>query len=108
HGDMEGAGADRGKTPALYAIWFRIRATEEELPAAQAQPATWSQLGEQALAKACSCTDGQRVGVGFLGGYCTVCEDCRRGDFTRCRQQPIVGVHLDGGYAEVMLAHIHR
>jgi multidrug efflux pump subunit AcrB len=26
--------------PALYAIWFRIRATEEELPAAQAQPAT--------------------------------------------------------------------
>ena len=27
-------------------------------------------------------TIGQRVGVGFLGGYCTVCENCRRGDFT--------------------------
>lgn len=51
-------------------------------------------------------TIGQRVGVGFLGGYCTVCENCRRGDFTHCRQQPVVGVHLDGGYAEVMLAQI--
>jgi len=26
--------------PALYAIWFRIRAAEDEFPAAQAQPAT--------------------------------------------------------------------
>jgi multidrug efflux pump len=26
--------------PALYAIWFRIRAAEDEIPAAQAQPAT--------------------------------------------------------------------
>jgi D-arabinose 1-dehydrogenase-like Zn-dependent alcohol dehydrogenase len=51
-------------------------------------------------------TIGQRVGVGFLGGYCTVCENCRRGDFTHCRQRPVVGVHLDGGYAEVMLAQI--
>jgi Cu/Ag efflux pump CusA len=25
--------------PALYAIWFRIRAAEDEIPAAQAQPA---------------------------------------------------------------------
>lgn len=49
-------------------------------------------------------TVGQRVGVGFLAGHCTVCDECRRGEFTHCRRQPMVGVHLDGGYAEVMLA----
>jgi D-arabinose 1-dehydrogenase-like Zn-dependent alcohol dehydrogenase len=52
-------------------------------------------------------TIGQRVGVGFLGGYCTVCEACNRGDFTHCRQQPFLGVHVDGGYAEVMIAQVH-
>src|SRR6266436_533765 len=47
---------------------------------------------------------GQRVGVGFLGGHCGVCQSCRRGDFVTCTDQPISGVHYDGGYAEVMLA----
>ena len=47
---------------------------------------------------------GQRVGVGFLGGHCGVCQSCRRGDFVTCTNQPISGVHYDGGYAEVMLA----
>ncbi len=51
-------------------------------------------------------TVGQRVGVGFLGGYCGACEPCRRGDFTHCRQQPMVGVHADGGYGEVMIAQV--
>src|SRR5258708_24540198 len=46
---------------------------------------------------------GQRVGVGFLGGHCGVCQSCRRGDFVNCANQPISGVHYDGGYAEVML-----
>ena len=47
---------------------------------------------------------GERVGVGYLGGHCNVCEPCRRGDFVNCKQQPMSGVHVDGGYAEVMLA----
>src|SRR5258705_5023934 len=47
---------------------------------------------------------GQRVGVGFLGGHCGVCQSCRRGDFVTCANQPISGVHYDGGYAEVMMA----
>ena len=46
---------------------------------------------------------GQRVGVGFLGGHCGVCQSCRCGDFVTCTDQPISGVHYDGGYAEVML-----
>jgi D-arabinose 1-dehydrogenase-like Zn-dependent alcohol dehydrogenase len=47
---------------------------------------------------------GQRVGVGFLGGHCGVCTPCRRGDFVNCANQPVSGVHFDGGYAESMVA----
>ena len=47
---------------------------------------------------------GHRVGVGFLGAYCGACNSCRRGDFVNCQQQPMFGIHLDGGYAESMIA----
>jgi len=49
-------------------------------------------------------TIGQRVGVGFLGGHCGVCTPCRRGDFVNCANQPVSGIHQDGGYAESMIA----
>ena len=49
-------------------------------------------------------TVGQRVGVGFLGGNCGYCEFCRDGDLVNCRNQEFTGIHLDGGYAEYMLA----
>ncbi|MGC1968289.1 MAG: alcohol dehydrogenase catalytic domain-containing protein [Candidatus Acidiferrales bacterium] len=49
-------------------------------------------------------TVGQRVGVAFLGGPCGYCEFCRNGDLVNCRNQEFTGIHLDGGYAEVMLA----
>jgi len=47
---------------------------------------------------------GQRVGVGFLGGYCGYCEFCRDGDLLNCRNQEFTGIQHDGGYAEVMIA----
>ncbi|GAA0383239.1 alcohol dehydrogenase catalytic domain-containing protein [Microbispora corallina] len=47
---------------------------------------------------------GERVGVGFLGGHCGVCEQCRRGDFVNCTAQPLTGTTVDGGYAEVAYA----
>lgn len=47
---------------------------------------------------------GDRVGVGFLGGHCGVCQACRLGDFVGCTDQPYTGVHVDGGYAEYMYA----
>jgi propanol-preferring alcohol dehydrogenase len=47
---------------------------------------------------------GQRVGVGFLGGFCGYCEFCRNGDLVNCRNQGFTGIHRDGGYAEVMIA----
>lgn len=48
--------------------------------------------------------DGQRVGIGRKGGHCQECEQCRRGEFNLCRNQPITGSSRDGGYAEMMLA----
>ncbi|WP_406102378.1 alcohol dehydrogenase catalytic domain-containing protein [Streptomyces sp. NBC_01003] len=47
---------------------------------------------------------GERVGVGFLGGQCGVCDFCRRGDFVNCADQPQTGTDVDGGYAESMVA----
>lgn len=43
---------------------------------------------------------GQRVGVGWHGGHCFVCEWCRRGDFILCQNGKITGIHFDGGYGE--------
>ena len=48
---------------------------------------------------------GQRVGVGWHGGHCFVCEPCRRGDFFNCKVQKITAIHSDGGYAEYMIAN---
>ena len=47
---------------------------------------------------------GDRVGVGWHGGHCFVCESCRRGDFVTCQREPITGVTRDGGYAQYMIA----
>lgn len=47
---------------------------------------------------------GQRVGVGRLGGPCGQCDQCRRGRFNLCADQPVTGSSRDGGYAERMLA----
>lgn len=44
--------------------------------------------------------EGQRVGVGWNGGYCGFCNPCRHGDFINCDNLTIPGIHYDGGYAE--------
>jgi len=41
----------------------------------------------------------QRVGVGWHGGHCFVCEQCRRGDFAMCVNSKVTGIDFDGGYA---------
>jgi D-arabinose 1-dehydrogenase-like Zn-dependent alcohol dehydrogenase len=49
---------------------------------------------------------GERVGVGWNGGYCGYCDACRRGEFFACQTATrITGVTLDGGYADYMVAH---
>src|SRR5436309_6405444 len=47
---------------------------------------------------------GQRVGVGWHGGHCFVCEHCRRGDFAMCVNRKVTGFDFDGGYAEYLIA----
>jgi D-arabinose 1-dehydrogenase-like Zn-dependent alcohol dehydrogenase len=48
---------------------------------------------------------GQRVGVGWNGGYCGYCDSCRRGDFFACRTATyITGLTSDGGYADYVVA----
>ena len=47
---------------------------------------------------------GQRVGVGWHGGHCFICDQCRSGDFILCRNEKITAIHFDGGYAEYMIA----
>lgn len=47
---------------------------------------------------------GQRVGVGWHGGHCFVCNSCRRGDFINCHNAKICGISYDGGYQEYMVA----
>ena len=49
---------------------------------------------------------GQRVGIGWHGGHCRVCDSCRRGDFITCRNAQIPGISYDGGYADYMLAPV--
>lgn len=48
---------------------------------------------------------GQRVGIGWHGGNCGYCDNCRRGDFFTCTNDlQFTGVTFDGGYAEYIVA----
>jgi D-arabinose 1-dehydrogenase-like Zn-dependent alcohol dehydrogenase len=47
---------------------------------------------------------GQRVGVGWHGGYCGRCDPCRRGEFFACVTGQVTGITYDGGYGEYMVA----
>jgi D-arabinose 1-dehydrogenase-like Zn-dependent alcohol dehydrogenase len=47
---------------------------------------------------------GQRVGVGWNGGYCGYCDHCRRGEFFACVRGQVTGISFDGGYGEYMIA----
>ena len=47
---------------------------------------------------------GQRVGVGWNGGYDGRCDACRRGQLQSCRLGLVTGASSDGGYAEYMIA----
>ncbi len=49
-------------------------------------------------------TVGERVGVGWNGGYCGYCDSCRRGNFFACETSTqVTGVTRDGGYAEYLV-----
>ena len=45
-----------------------------------------------------------RLGVPWLYSACGTCEYCRRSEENLCQQARFTGFHVDGGYAEYMLA----
>jgi len=51
-------------------------------------------------------TRGQRVGVGWNGGYCGRCDPCRRGNLFACETHQVTGISFDGGYGEYMVAPV--
>ncbi|MCX4432112.1 alcohol dehydrogenase catalytic domain-containing protein [Streptomyces mirabilis] len=46
---------------------------------------------------------GDRVAVGWCGGYCGHCIACRRGDFIHCDNLQVPGWAYPGGYAEAVI-----
>lgn len=48
---------------------------------------------------------GERAGVGWHGGNCGYCHNCRHGDAFACQTETLVtGITHDGGYGEYMIA----
>jgi propanol-preferring alcohol dehydrogenase len=47
---------------------------------------------------------GDRAGVPWLYAACGTCDACRRGDENLCASARFTGFHVDGGFAEYMLA----
>ena len=48
---------------------------------------------------------GDRVGVGWHGGNCGYCANCRRGNAFACQTEMLItGLTSDGGYADYMIA----
>jgi len=47
---------------------------------------------------------GDRVAVGWHGGHCFDCEQCRDGRFTTCDKKQVTGITRQGGLAEYVLA----
>ncbi len=47
---------------------------------------------------------GDRLGVPWLHRACRTCEFCKRGEENLCAQAEFTGFHVDGGFAEYMIA----
>ena len=78
---------------------------EDELP--REKPAI---LGHEGVGKVVSRGDGvhleegTRVGVGFVYSTCGHCRECRRGLETYCRNSQATGVHVEGCFAQYVVA----
>src|ERR1700737_3986279 len=49
-------------------------------------------------------SEGDRVAIGWSGGYCGQCRICRRGDFVHCEVGMVTGATFPGGYADYLVA----
>ncbi|EPQ59025.1 zinc-type alcohol dehydrogenase [Gloeophyllum trabeum ATCC 11539] len=46
---------------------------------------------------------GDRVGTGWHGGQCNICDRCRIGDVVTCVNEHVNGISADGGWAEYVI-----
>ena len=67
-----------------------------------AVPLSRSRPGHEVVGTVAS--TGERVGVPWLGWTCGACEYCKRGQENLCERARFTGCHLDGGYAEYLVA----
>ena len=49
---------------------------------------------------------GDRVAIGWSGGYCGQCRSCRRGEFVHCEVGMVTGATFPGGYSEYVVAPV--
>jgi alcohol dehydrogenase len=49
-------------------------------------------------------SEGDRVAIGWSGGYCGHCRSCRRGESVHCEAGMVTGATFAGGYAEYVTA----
>ena len=47
---------------------------------------------------------GERVAIGWSGGYCGQCRSCRQGEFMHCEVGMVTGATFPGGYADYVVA----
>jgi len=57
--------------------------------------------------KVTSFKKGDYVGVGWFGGKCGECLACKKNMWVNCDKVRATGDHIDGGYAEYMVAEDH-
>jgi len=49
---------------------------------------------------------GDKVGVGWFGGACHQCKNCRKNEWVTCQKGKACGLSYNGGYAEYMVAPV--
>lgn len=102
-----GAGQVRVKIEACGICHSDVFVKEGQWPGLQYPRVPGHEIGGRVDAVGGNVTEwkeGQRVGVGWHGGHCFVCAQCRRGDFAMCVNRKVTGFDFDGGYAEYMIA----
>lgn len=84
-----------------------LHVVDGELPALDHPVVPGHEIVGRVLARGSRVEDpppGQRVGVPWLGWTCGECEACRAGRENLCTRARFTGYHLDGGYADLVLA----
>jgi len=100
--------------PAAGELLLRVRAcgvcrtdlhlADGELPACRYPVTPGHEVVAEVVQGGARFSAGDRVGVPWLAGACGACGYCRRGAENLCEHARFTGCHVDGGYAEYLVA----